>query len=284
MEKDNKGYINNMSNKTIAFIGTGNMSYAIIGGMLKSGFSANNIIATNRNQEKLNKVANDFNVQTTSDNLDAITRADVIVLSVKPQMMEALCDTFKSAQIDLSQKVIVSVAAGITLSRLKEMLQCETKLVRCMPNTPSLVGLGVSGLFSHDVDEQEKAFIDQVFSATGITAWLTEESQINDIIAVTGSSPAYFFLFMQAIEEKARSLGFDEQQARLLVQQTALGAAQMAVAQPDVTLEQLRANVTSKGGTTHAAIESMKDNQLPQIVANAMDACIARAEEMETQI
>ncbi|AOT10166.1 pyrroline-5-carboxylate reductase [Pseudoalteromonas luteoviolacea] len=273
-----------MSNKTIAFIGTGNMSYAIIGGMLKSGFSANNIIATNRNQEKLNKVANDFNVQTTSDNLDAITRADVIVLSVKPQMMEALCDTFKSAQIDLSQKVIVSVAAGITLSRLKEMLQCETKLVRCMPNTPSLVGLGVSGLFSHDVDEQEKAFIDQVFSATGITAWLTEESQINDIIAVTGSSPAYFFLFMQAIEEKARSLGFDEQQARLLVQQTALGAAQMAVAQPDVTLEQLRANVTSKGGTTHAAIESMKDNQLPQIVANAMDACIARAEEMETQI
>lgn len=273
-----------MSNKTIAFIGTGNMSYAIIGGMLNNGFSANNIIATNRNQEKLMKVANDFNVQTTSDNLDAIARADVVVLSVKPQMMEALCDTFKAAQIDLSSKVIVSVAAGITLSRLQEMLQCKTKLVRCMPNTPSLVGLGVSGLFSHDIDEHEKAFLDQVFSATGITAWLTEESQINDIIAVTGSSPAYFFLFMQAIEEKARNLGFDEQQARLLVQQTALGAAQMAASQPEVSLEQLRANVTSKGGTTHAAIESMKDNQLPQIVANAMDACIARAEEMETQI
>ncbi|MCF6438036.1 pyrroline-5-carboxylate reductase [Pseudoalteromonas luteoviolacea] len=273
-----------MSNKTIAFIGTGNMSYAIIGGMLKNGFSAQNIIATNRNQAKLDKVASDFAVQTTSDNLDAIARADVVVLSVKPQMMEALCDSFRSANLDLRDKIIISVAAGITISRLEDMLQCDTKLVRCMPNTPSLVGLGVSGLFSQDIDDQEKAFVDTIFSATGITTWLKEENQINDIIAVTGSSPAYFFLFMQAIEEKARQLGFDEQQARQLVQQTALGAAQMAVTQPEVSLEQLRANVTSKGGTTHAAIESMKADQLPQTVASAMDACIARAEEMETQI
>ncbi|MDK2598531.1 pyrroline-5-carboxylate reductase [Pseudoalteromonas obscura] len=273
-----------MSNKTIAFIGTGNMSYAIIGGMLKNGFSARNIIATNRNQEKLDKVAQDFTVQTTSDNIDAIKRADVIVLSVKPQMMEALCETFRLANIDLTDKVVISVAAGITLARLKEMLQSDAKLVRCMPNTPSLVGLGVSGLFSQDINEQEQRFIDQIFSATGMTVWLHSESQINDIIAVTGSSPAYFFLFMQAIEEKAKALGFNEQQARQLVQQTALGAAQMAISQPDISLEQLRANVTSKGGTTHAAIESMKDNQLPLTVANAMDACIARAEEMEKQI
>ncbi|OCQ20638.1 pyrroline-5-carboxylate reductase [Pseudoalteromonas luteoviolacea] len=273
-----------MSNKTIAFIGTGNMSYAIIGGMLKSGFSAQDIIATNRNPEKLAKVNADFEIRTTSDNISAIKQADVVVLSVKPQMMAELCATFEQHNLDLSNKVVVSVAAGITISRLKEMLSNEAKVVRCMPNTPSLVGLGVSGLFSQDIDSDEQTFIDKIFSATGITTWLTKEEQINDIIAVTGSSPAYFFLFMQSIEEKAKELGFDEQTARQLVQQTALGAAQMAVSQEQISLEQLRANVTSKGGTTHAAIEFMKDNHLPQTVAEAMDACIARAQEMEKQI
>ncbi|KZN50589.1 pyrroline-5-carboxylate reductase [Pseudoalteromonas luteoviolacea CPMOR-2] len=273
-----------MSNKTIAFIGTGNMSYAIIGGMLKNGFAAQDIIATNRNPEKLAKVSADFGVKTTSDNISAIDVADIIVLSVKPQMMADLCATFEQHKLDLSNKVIVSVAAGITVSRLKEMLNKETKVVRCMPNTPSLVGLGVSGLFSQDINIDEQTFIDKVFSATGVTTWLSEESQINDIIAVTGSSPAYFFLFMQSIEEKAKALGFDEQTARQLVQQTALGAAQMAVSQSEISLEQLRANVTSKGGTTHAAIEFMKSNQLPETIAGAMDACIARAQEMEKQI
>ncbi|MCF2858989.1 pyrroline-5-carboxylate reductase [Pseudoalteromonas sp. SMS1] len=273
-----------MSNKKIAFIGTGNMSYAIIGGMLKNGFVAQDIIATNRNTEKLAKVSADFGVQTTSDNISAVNNADVIVLSVKPQMMADLCATFEQHNLDLRDKIIVSVAAGITVSRLREMLNNETKIVRCMPNTPSLVGLGVSGLFSQDIDADEQTFIDNIFRATGITSWLNEESQINDIIAVTGSSPAYFFLFMQAIEEKAKDLGFDAPTARKLVQQTALGAAQMAVSQSEISLEQLRANVTSKGGTTHAAIEFMKNNQLSDTIADAMDACIARAQEMEKQI
>ena len=273
-----------MSNKTIAFIGTGNMSYAIIGGMVKNGFDKKNIIATNRNPEKLAKVDADLGVNTTSDNLAAVRQADIVVLSVKPQMMAELCQTFQNSGIEMNDKLFISVAAGITMQRLREMLGFEAKLVRCMPNTPSLLGKGVSGLFSDTVTEEEKNVVTNMFSATGIALWLEQESQINDIIAVTGSSPAYFFLFMQSIAEKAIALGFSQQQARLLVQQTALGSAEMAFANNDISLEQLRANVTSKGGTTHAAVEYLKSQNLQTTVADAMDACIARAEEMEQQI
>jgi len=124
-----------MSDKKIAFIGTGNMSYAIIGGMVKNGFNANNIIATNRNQEKLAKVAADFKVQTTSDNNEAMRDADVIVLSVKPQMMGDLCQSFQDSGVDFSDKLFISVAAGLTVKRLREMLGQDVKMVRCMPNT-----------------------------------------------------------------------------------------------------------------------------------------------------
>ena len=273
-----------MSQKTIAFIGTGNMSYAIIGGMVKNGFAKEQIIATNRNQEKLAKVAADFGVQTTSDNIEALQKADVIVLSVKPQMMADLAQSFIAAGVDFSDKVFISVAAGITVKRLQEMLGQPVKMVRCMPNTPSLLGRGVSGLFAQGTDEQENQFIQEVFESTGIVVWVQQESQINDIIAVTGSSPAYFFLFMEAIEQKAKELGFDAEQARALVQQTALGAAEMALSQPEISIAQLRANVTSKGGTTHAAVEHLKAQGLVSDVAGAMDACIARAQEMEKEI
>ncbi|MBQ4832853.1 pyrroline-5-carboxylate reductase [Pseudoalteromonas sp. MMG010] len=273
-----------MSDKTIAFIGTGNMSYAIIGGMVKNGFNPQHIIATNRNQEKLAKVASDFNVQTTSDNNQALRNADVIVLSVKPQMMGDLCQSFQDSGIDFSDKLFISVAAGLTVSRLREMLGQPVKMVRCMPNTPSLLGRGVSGLFGAGETSDEHNFVQHVFESTGIVVWVKQESQINDIIAVTGSSPAYFFLFMQAIEEKAKALGFSDDDARKLVQQTALGAAEMTVDQSDISIEQLRANVTSKGGTTHAAVEHLKAEGLINTVGDAMDACIARAQQMEQEL
>ncbi|CCQ09938.1 Pyrroline-5-carboxylate reductase [Pseudoalteromonas luteoviolacea B = ATCC 29581] len=273
-----------MANKTIAFIGTGNMSYAIIGGMVKSGFDPSQIIATNRNQTKLDKVAADFGVQTTTDNLAAIARADVIVLSVKPQMMGDLCESIVNADIQYQDKLFVSVAAGLTVTRLRDMLKHPVKMVRCMPNTPSLFGKGVSGLYADAINEDEKVFIEQVFSSTGIAIWLNEERKINDIIAVTGSSPAYFFLFMESIETKAIELGFTAEQARQLVEQTALGAAMMAAGQHDISIAQLRANVTSKGGTTNAAIQSYQANGLDKLTSMAMDACIARAIEMEQEL
>ncbi len=260
------------------------MSYAIIGGMVKNGFKADNIIATNRNQEKLAKVAADFKVRTTSDNNEALRDADVIVLSVKPQMMGELCQAFQDSGVDFSDKLFISVAAGLTVKRLREMLGQDVKMVRCMPNTPSLLSRGVSGLYGAGETQQEHEFVQHVFECTGIVVWVEQESQINDIIAVTGSSPAYFFLFMEAIEAKAKALGFSDSDARRLVQQTALGAAEMTLSQPEISIAQLRANVTSKGGTTHAAVEHLKDNGLTQTVADAMDACITRAQQMEQEL
>lgn len=273
-----------MSSPTIAFIGAGNMSYAIIGGMLQNGFLPANIIASNRNAQKRKKLVDDFAISVTDNNLDALQRADIVVLSVKPQGMAQLLQSIADAQLDLSGKLFISVAAGITVTRLIDMLGQRVPLIRCMPNTPSLVGLGVSGLYNCGANAAQCQLAERIFTSTGKVVWLEQEAQINDIIAVTGSSPAYFFLFMEAIANKAQQLGFSEQQARELVQQTALGAATMAQTQPEVSLSQLRANVTSKGGTTHAAIESLQTHNLEEDVARAMDACIARAATMEQEI
>ena len=145
-----------MIDRTIAFIGTGNMSYAIISGMIKNGFDKSHIIATNRNSEKLAKVANELAISTETDNLAALARADVIVLSVKPQMMADLCKTFADSGIDLRKKLFISVAAGVTIERLQQMLGQKVTMIRCMPNTPCLLGKGVSGLYTYSANDEEK--------------------------------------------------------------------------------------------------------------------------------
>jgi pyrroline-5-carboxylate reductase len=149
-----------------------------------------------------------------------------------------------------------------------------------MPNTPSQLGLGMSGLFaSEEVTNQQKTIAEQLMTAVGKIIWLATEDKINDIIAIAGSAPAYFFLFMEAMEQHAQHLGFSAEESRMLVEQTALGATQM-VAQNNLEISTLRANVTSKGGTTHAAIEQFKNDGIEKMVKNAMNAAIARAEEM----
>jgi len=149
-----------------------------------------------------------------------------------------------------------------------------------MPNTPSQLGLGMSGLFaSPEVNDEQKAAADKVMSAVGKIIWLKTEAQINDIICVAGSAPAYFFLFMEAMEKQAQVLGFSPEESRMLVEQTALGAAQMVV-HNQVPISTLRENVTSKGGTTHEALEQFKRDGLETLVKNAMNAALQRSQEM----
>ena len=267
-----------MNDNTVAFIGAGNMARCIIGGMVKTGYPAANIIAANPSQPKLDALAADFGIEVTQDNLVAVEKADVIVLSVKPQMMAAVCEALIAGVPEIAEKLFVTVAAGLPVSRYETWLG-PVRLMRTMPNTPSLVGLGVTGIFSSRCSNYEKAFVDAMFSATGRTVWLEQESQINDIIAVTGSAPAYFFYFMQAMAQKAEALGFSQDEAGAMVTQTALGAATMAQ-QSDLSFADLRAQVTSKGGTTDEAIESLRHAGFETIVADAMQAAIRRAEEM----
>ncbi len=271
-----------MNDNTVAFIGAGNMARCVIASMVNAGYPAENIIAANRSQPKLTALAADYGIKTTLDNIEAVSKADIIVLAVKPQMMEDLCGQLLAAAPEIAEKLFVTIAAGIEVQRYEQWLG-QVRLVRAMPNTPSLVGHGVTGLFPSRCSNYERAFVDHMFSGTGMNVWLEQEAQINNIIAVTGSSPAYFFYFMQSMQQVAEQLGFAPEQAKAMVAKTALGAATMAL-QSDEGFAQLRSNVTSKGGTTHEAVTTFANQGLEKMVADAMYAAIKRAEAMAQQI
>ncbi|WP_111980276.1 pyrroline-5-carboxylate reductase [Algibacillus agarilyticus] len=274
-----------MSSRTIAFIGAGNMTKSIIGGLVKQGYPSDDIIAANPSPEKLTALSTQHHILTTQNNLHAAKQASVIVLAVKPQLManmlSELTQAAKAENIDLSQKLFISIAAGLPIARLNDMLGGEHKIIRTMPNTPSLLGLGMTGLYAPDnINELDQEFADDLMSAVGKTAWVEEENGIDKIIAVAGSAPAYFFLFMECIEQEAINLGFSQQDARVIVEQVALGSAKMVCHNETTSLSSLRAQVTSKGGTTAEAIKTFEDKGLRSITADAMQAAIKRAEEM----
>ncbi len=275
--------------RTIAFIGAGNMTRSIIGGLINSNYPADKIIATNRSTGKLDSLKADFNVVTSNDNIEATKTADVIVLAVKPQMMEGLLNQLADAGLDLTNKLFISIAAGIQTPRLQAMLKSSSesayKIIRTMPNTPSLLSLGLTGLYApNNIEQADKDFAEQMMNAVGKSVWVETEAGIDNITAAAGSAPAYFFLFMESIEAEALKLGFSEQQAREIVQQVALGSAQMVCHNPDVSISELRARVTSKGGTTAEAVRVYQEHDLNLISHNAMQAAIKRAQEMASQI
>jgi len=271
-----------MNDNRVAFIGAGNMARCVIAAMIKAGYPAENIMAANRSEPKLTELAADFGIHTSLNNIEAANWADVIVLAVKPQMMQDVCQQLLAEAPESTDKLFVTLAAGLPVARYEDWLG-QIRLVRAMPNTPSLVALGVTGLYPSRCSNYEKAFVDHMFSGTGMNVWLTAEHQINHVIAVTGSSPAYFFYFMQAMQQKAELLGFTAAEAKAMVAQTALGAATMAL-QSELSFAELRAQVTSKGGTTHEAISTFTAEGLESMVDKAMQAAIDRAEAMAKSI
>lgn len=269
-----------MQQKKIAFIGAGNMAFAIINGLLKSGYPAEQIVACNKSNQMRREELRALGVQVEFSNREAVEWADCVILAVKPQMMAEVCAEF--ADVDFSAKWVLSVAAGMSVKRLGELLPSAKNIVRSMPNTPALIGEGMSGLFAEkSVEPAACQFAESLLASVGQCYWVTDEEQINHIIAVTGSSPAYFFRFMEAMQKSAIQMGFNEQDARALIQSVALGAAKMVVQNPATSLSTLRENVTSKGGTTAQALAVFNGYELDKIVDEAMNAAIKRAEEME---
>ncbi|MBV7316621.1 pyrroline-5-carboxylate reductase [Shewanella sp. NIFS-20-20] len=268
-----------MSDSKICFIGAGNMTRSIVSGLIANGHDPKAIITTNPSRPKLEALAQDFGVNISSDNLASATASDVIVLSVKPQIMAQVCAEL--AAIDLSNKLVITIAAGITSARYQDYFQQPLALVRAMPNTPSQLGLGMTGLFAtSSVNEQQAALCQALLSSIGKIMWVNKEDDLNLVIALAGSSPAYFFLFIEAMIESATQLGMDAEQARVLAQQAALGSAAMLENNPEISVSQLRQNVTSKGGTTHEAIVTFEQGGLRRLVDDAMNNAIKRAQEM----
>lgn len=263
----------------VAFIGAGNMNKAVIIGLINSGAKPSDVIVSNPSPEKRVVLSKEHGILHCADNIEAASFADTIVLGVKPHLIEQVCRDI-AEQIDVSNKCFISVAAGTTIAQIQQALSNKGAVIRTMPNTPSQLGFGVSGIYADDkASTEQKAVADKLMKSVGIVKWLSNEADIDNIIAVSGSGPAYFFLFMESMAAEAERLGFSEQESRQLVQQTALGAAQMVV-ENDISIAQLRENVTSKGGTTQAALNTFTEGGLPELVSKAMGSAIARAKEM----
>lgn len=266
--------------RTIGFIGAGNMPRSIIGGMVRGGYPADKIWASNRSRPKLDELEQDFGVQVTQNNHDLVAACDVIVMSVKPQLMKEVCADLKQHAPAISGKLVTTIAAGVPIANYHRYLGESTRVIRIMPNTPSLVGEGVSGLCADStVTEADRDYITQVFNYVGLTIWVEEESSIDVLGAVAGSGPAYFFEFMNGLQQAAEALGFDAKTARAMVQQTALGAAKMA-SESELSLVDLRKQVTSKGGSTAKGIEAYQKHDLDGISDQAVRAAVARNQEM----
>jgi pyrroline-5-carboxylate reductase len=271
-----------MKHKKIVFIGAGNMAASITSGLVKHGYPSELICASAPSTANTQKLKSLYAIHSSQDNSESVNWADVVVLAVKPQMMADVCLAMANDGVDFSNKLVISIAAGISVARLHSLLGETTTVIRTMPNTPSLLQKGVTGLFAtDDVNEQDKHFASELMSAVGDIVWVEQEHMINAIIAVSGSAPAYFFLFMEAMQSKAIELGFNPEQARTLVLQTALGSVEMVKQNPQTDLATLRENVTSKDGATAQAIATFNERQMSDIVAQAMQAAADRGAEME---
>lgn len=221
-------------------------------------------------------------VRIATSNSEAVSGADVVILAVKPQVMKAVLADIREA-VTTQQAVVISIAAGIPIASMEAGLGATTALVRCMPNTPALVGSGVTALFANaNTSAAQRATAESILSAVGSTCWVDLETQLDAVTALSGSGPAYFFLVMEAMATAGVELGLDADTSRTLAIQTGLGASQMAAG--DVELEELRRRVTSPGGTTQAAIESFEENGLRRTIKKAMAAAYDRAQEMAREM
>jgi pyrroline-5-carboxylate reductase len=273
-------------NASIAFIGGGNMASSLIGGMITGSFQAEKILVSEPDLNTRNQLQKRFGVQTTDNNSDTLS-SNAVILATKPQQLQSVCRSLASFKLEhdpVNCPLFLSIAAGVRSNDIDRWLGETNAIVRCMPNTPSLIQSGATALYRNNktTDAQTK-LAENIMSAVGITAWVDDENKLDAVTALSGSGPAYFFLLMEAMQIAGKELGLDENLARKLTIQTALGAARMAEASEDnVTI--LRQRVTSKGGTTESAIKCFEDSNFQQLVKNAMkDACdrsIALADEL----
>jgi pyrroline-5-carboxylate reductase len=271
-----------MNIQKIGFIGGGNMASSLLSGLIASGHSPQHLWVSDINPDTLKALAQNLNVNTSTSNDTVINEVDVVVLAVKPQTLSFVAKS-AAALIQQKKSLVVSIAAGINQHSLSQWLGADTAIVRCMPNTPALVLTGATALHANTkVTAEQRNLAENILRSVGIALWVKDESELDAVTAVSGSGPAYYFLLMEAMEKAALELGLSEVTARLLVQQTALGAAKIALESPE-SPEQLRKRVTSPGGTTQRAIETFEQGGFSELVSKALHAARDRSIEMSKQ-
>ena len=269
----------------ITFIGAGVMARSLILGLKKNKASFN-IRISDPDIVQLDILQQLGGVTSFTSNSAAINCTDVIVLAVKPQVMQHVCELMKvtlKKDFQMEPPLIISIAAGISIEKLNKWLSDDRILpiVRCMPNTPALVQKGMTGLFANPhVSNVQRDISEKILKSVGKILWLSEEDKLDAVTAVSGSGPAYFFLVMKSMQEAAEKLGLSADEARLLVLQTAHGATSLAAESND-DASILCKRVTSKGGTTEAALKTLVDGGLPELFENALKAAKNRSEELK---
>lgn len=264
----------------IGFIGAGNMASALVGGLLAKGIKPKAIALADRQALQLECFAQQ-GMFISTNNVDVVERADVLILAVKPQVMAEVLKPLAN-MVQQKKPLIISIAAGISVESLNRWLGGNVSIVRAMPNTPALVQTGATGLYANDlVSVEQRQQTEAILGAVGLSLWVEEERLIDSVTAVSGSGPAYFFYVMEAMINAGKELGLDEKTARALTLQTALGAAQMAITSDEPPAE-LRRRVTSKGGTTERAIATFDEANMQQVFSRALAACAARGQELAT--
>lgn len=267
----------------IVFIGGGNMASAIIAGLVKQDYPTESISVVEPNADKCQQLQQQYAIQTSDTTETLLKTADVIVLAVKPQIMQSVCHALIIAERQ-NKPLFISIAVGISENSLNNWLGESPAIVRCMPNTPALVGYGASGLFANQqVTAEQKQIADRILTAVGITVWVDQEADIDKIAAVSGSGPAYFFLTIEALQKAGLQLGLPETVVKQLSLQTALGSAIMANAS-DQSVEILRKNVTSPGGTTEQAIKVLQEKGLLEHYQQALSAAVKQADVLAKQL
>lgn len=265
----------------ISFLGGGNMATALIGGMLERGFNASDIQVVDLQADNRARLASGFGVRAIEAVDDALLDCDVLVLAVKPQQMKVALASLAGR---ITRPVVVSIAAGLRVADLSRWMGGYRRLVRAMPNTPALIGAGVTGLYADpSVDADGRAATERVLAAVGNTVWIGDEAQMDAVTAVSGSGPAYVFHFIEALEAAGTALGFDAATARRLAIDTVLGAAKLA-AGSDEAPGVLRERVTSKGGTTEAALASLAASGMFDAIVRAVQAAEVRGRELGEQL
>ena len=267
--------------QSIAFVGGGNMAVALISGLTQRGFSGERITVADPVPEALRRLQTDYGARPAADNAQAVQNAQVVILAVKPQYLREVALGI-AAHLSAGS-LVISIAAGIPYAALTRWLGASAAVIRTMPNRPAFNGCGATALYAPAaVGAPQRALAEAIMSAVGTTVWVEHESQLDTVTALSGSGPAYFFLLMEALEAAAHARGLPADVAHELTLQTAFGAAQMARHSLD-PLATLREQVTSKGGTTAAALAVFDAAGLRDIVAAALTAADKRSAELAAQ-
>jgi pyrroline-5-carboxylate reductase len=268
--------------RKLAFIGGGNMATALIGGLAKRGLRGDRVVVADPSAGQLQQLVGQYGVGIAADNASAVAGAEVVVLAVKPQQMRGVALGLAPALM-AARPLVISVAAGIPHAALARWFGPLIAVVRTMPNRPALNGFGATGLYAPaSVGAAHRALAESIMAAVSATVWVEHESQMDTVTALSGSGPAYFFLFMEALEAAAHERGLPRDIAHRLTLETAFGAAQMARQSAD-SLAVLREQVTSKGGTTAAALAVLDAAGLRAIVAHAVAAADRRSAELAAE-